>query len=61
MVGGGLAAPRVGLERHPCARAEGLAPPGPLVHLRHLVGGRARSYMGELPHERIFQARPPEA
>jgi hypothetical protein len=25
------------------------------VHLRHLVGGRARSYMGELPHERIFQ------
>ena len=27
------------------------------VHLRHLVGGRARSYMGELPHERIFQVR----
>ncbi len=25
------------------------------VHLRHLVGGRARSYMGEMPHERIFQ------
>lgn len=25
------------------------------VHLRHLVGGRARSYMGEVPHERIFQ------
>ena len=34
------------------------AHPGALqVHLRHLVGGRARSYMGELPHERIFQAR----
>lgn len=25
------------------------------VHLRHLVGGRARSYMGEVPHEHIFQ------
>ena len=25
------------------------------VHLRHLVGGRARSFMGELPWERIFQ------
>ena len=30
---------------------------GSQVHLRHLVGGRARSYMGELPHERIFQVR----
>ncbi|KAK9829226.1 hypothetical protein WJX72_004603 [[Myrmecia] bisecta] len=30
------------------------------VHLRHLVGGRARSYMGELPHERIFQVEFPE-
>ena len=27
------------------------------VHLRHLVGGRARSYTGELPNERIFQVR----
>ena len=62
------AAPEAGLERRLCsrhsavchARAEGLAP-GPQVHLRHLVGGRARSYMGELPHERIFQARPPDA
>ena len=26
------------------------------VHLRHLVGGRARSYMGSLPHEKIIQA-----
>ncbi len=30
------------------------------VHLRHLVGGRARSFMGELPHERIFQVDFPE-
>jgi threonine dehydratase len=27
------------------------------VHLRHLVGGRARSYMGEIPFERVFQVR----
>jgi hypothetical protein len=27
------------------------------VHLRHLVGGRARSFTGELPDERIFQVR----
>lgn len=26
------------------------------VHLRHLVGGRARSFMGHLPHEKILQA-----
>lgn len=32
----------------------------PQVHLRHLVGGRARSFMGELPHERIFQVDFPE-
>jgi hypothetical protein len=25
------------------------------IHLRHLVGGRARSYMGEIPNERIYQ------
>lgn len=25
------------------------------IHLRHLVGGRARSYMGEIPNERMFQ------
>ena len=25
------------------------------VHLRHLVGGRARSYMGEMPHEVMLQ------
>ncbi|CAL5220401.1 g2410 [Coccomyxa viridis] len=30
------------------------------IHLRHLVGGRARSYTGELPHERIFQVDFPE-
>ncbi|KAL3161440.1 hypothetical protein ABBQ32_010326 [Trebouxia sp. C0010 RCD-2024] len=30
------------------------------VHLRHLVGGRARSYMGELPHEVIYQVEFPE-
>ena len=30
------------------------------VHLRHLVGGRARSYMGELPFERMFQVQFPE-
>lgn len=30
------------------------------VHLRHLVGGRARSYMGEIPNERIFQVQFPE-
>ena len=30
------------------------------VHLRHLVGGRARSYMGELPHEKIYQVEFPE-
>lgn len=29
--------------------------PAAQVHLRHLVGGRARSYMGEIPNERIFQ------
>jgi hypothetical protein len=27
------------------------------IHLRHLVGGRARSYMGEIPNERMFQVR----
>lgn len=27
------------------------------VHLRHLVGGRARSFTGSLPFERIFQVR----
>ncbi|DBA83534.1 hypothetical protein WJX79_001038 [Trebouxia sp. C0005] len=30
------------------------------VHLRHLVGGRARSYMGEMPHEKIYQVEFPE-
>jgi len=30
------------------------------VHLRHLVGGRARSFMGEIPDERIFQVEFPE-
>lgn len=30
------------------------------VHLRHLVGGRARSYMGEIPNERIWQVSFPE-
>jgi threonine dehydratase len=30
------------------------------VHLRHLVGGRARGSAGELPHERIFQVDFPE-
>lgn len=30
------------------------------VHLRHMVGGRARCYMGELPGERIFQITFPE-
>eukprot|EP00882_Tetradesmus_deserticola_P009548 GHRQ01010082.1.p1 GENE.GHRQ01010082.1~~GHRQ01010082.1.p1 ORF type:complete len:591 (+),score=253.76 GHRQ01010082.1:116-1888(+) len=25
------------------------------IHLRHLVGGRARSYMGEIPNERMYQ------
>lgn len=29
------------------------------IHLRHLVGGRARSYMGEIPNERMFQVRSP--
>ena len=27
------------------------------VHLRHLVGGRARSFTGVLPDERIMQVR----
>lgn len=30
------------------------------VHLRHLVGGRARSYTGEIPYERIYQVEFPE-
>mmetsp|Transcript_7172 Transcript_7172/g.12363 ORF Transcript_7172/g.12363 Transcript_7172/m.12363 type:complete len:348 (+) Transcript_7172:26-1069(+) len=30
------------------------------LHLRHLVGGRARSYTGALPHEKIFQIIFPE-
>lgn len=30
------------------------------LHLRHLVGGRARSYMGQLPHERMYQVSFPE-
>lgn len=30
------------------------------VHLRHLVGGRARSYTGEIPNERIYQIQFPE-
>ena len=30
------------------------------IHLRHLVGGRARSYTGALPHEHIFQVDFPE-
>jgi threonine dehydratase len=34
--------------------------PAAQVHLRHLVGGRARSYMGEIPNERIFQVQFPE-
>ena len=38
------------------AAAEGLLPLQ--VHLRHLVGGRARSFLGQMPHERIFQACP---
>ncbi len=29
----------------------------PQVHLRHLVGGRARSYMGNMPHEVMLQVR----
>lgn len=36
---------------HPC---------GLQVHLRHLVGGRPRSFMGELPFERMFQVQFPE-
>lgn len=40
------------LSRPPPARGQ--------VHLRHLVGGRARSYMGEIPHERMFQVQFPE-
>lgn len=34
--------------------------PLPQVHLRHLVGGRARSYMGEIPFERVFSVQFPE-
>ncbi|KAI8464153.1 MAG: threonine dehydratase I [Monoraphidium minutum] len=30
------------------------------VHLRHLVGGRARAYTGEIPFERVFQVQFPE-
>ncbi|KAF8072663.1 TD1 [Scenedesmus sp. PABB004] len=30
------------------------------IHLRHLVGGRARSYTGEIPHERIYRVQFPE-
>jgi len=30
------------------------------VHLRHLVGGRARSFTGSIPHERIFTVDFPE-
>lgn len=30
------------------------------VHLRHLVGGRARSFTGNLPDERIFEVEFPE-
>lgn len=30
------------------------------VHLRHLVGGRPRCFMGELPFERMFQVQFPE-
>jgi threonine dehydratase len=30
------------------------------IHLRHLVGGRARSYMGEIPNERMLQVQFPE-
>ena len=30
------------------------------VHLRHLVGGRARSFMGKLPDERIMTVEFPE-
>ncbi len=30
------------------------------LHLRHLVGGRARSYMGSVPDERIYQIIFPE-
>lgn len=30
------------------------------VHLRHLVGGRARSFTGAMPHERIFRVEFPE-
>lgn len=30
------------------------------VHLRHLVGGRARAYTGEIPFERMFQVQFPE-
>ncbi|KIZ01900.1 threonine dehydratase [Monoraphidium neglectum] len=33
---------------------------GALVHLRHLVGGRARAYTGEIPFERVFQVQFPE-
>lgn len=31
-----------------------------MVHLRHMVGGRARSFTGKLPHERIFIVEFPE-
>lgn len=30
------------------------------VHLRHLVGGRARAFTGEIPFERVFQVQFPE-
>ena len=44
---------------HACCVSVLSTPPVALlqVHLRHLVGGRARSYTGELPDERIFQVR----
>lgn len=35
--------------------------PSPQVHLRHLVGGRARAYTGEIPFERVFQVRARQA
>ena len=30
------------------------------LHLRHLVGGRARSFTGTIPNERIYQITFPE-
>ncbi|KAK9824814.1 hypothetical protein WJX81_000970 [Elliptochloris bilobata] len=64
--GAGLRAPGQAAELQARLEAAGLptldvsAVEAAQVHLRHLVGGRARSYMGELPCERIFQVEFPE-